>query len=840
MEAEIFSGIIEMAPYGIFITDLDGIFKYVNEKTCAMCGYNFVELIGESISGIIQGPDEKDIKAKTSEFMDSIKNPVILPVRTVRDGVRLWKIESIAVDKNIIAFTDDVTDAVNLSEESAGHIRRYEASERAGSSGSLEIVPGEEMVWSSAGASRLFGLEEGSFEKSIIEFSRNLKDPTEFWEAVREMAAGENTGRVSLRVKPGAGKNERILLFKGKAESSEGNDVLVSGAAFDATDMMREKEALNMERNKLRTFIDSAGSMIVVLDATGRAAFINRTCCAMLGYDSKDILGRLWIDDFVPREHEDAARTMTDFESFDMQGGYKVSEHPVITASGEWRTVAWRSTFIKVDGENEAMVLLSGEDTTESRNMQDRILKSENALKKAELLNRSGYFEYDFSSRACMWSDGLFELLGDECKKNTDAEVSGILPFLNQSGEIFENAVHEAFRKKKNFELDVNLPGRMGDELACLLNCTIDFDGRTPVRMLGTILDMSGRKDQLEEIEYISYHDHLTGLYNRRYLEEEFSRLDVKRNYPFSVIMADINGLKLTNDSFGHNEGDALLISAAEILKAACRQDEIIARVGGDEFMILLPHTGAADAEKILKRISVAADGCTSTELPFSIGLGHAVKTDSKQNRDDLFKAAEDAMYRDKLRDHSKKRKEAIEVIFKTLCNRIDWEQDHAGKVSEICGRIGEALKMKKNEIERLRYAGLYHDIGKIAVREDLLKSPGKLIKTDEIENIRRHSETGYRILSSANDTADLAEFVLAHHERWDRKGYPRGLKEEEIPLQSRIIAIAAAYDAMANQRPFRKAMSQRRIYTEMRKNSGRQFDPGLVKLFISEIWPGL
>ncbi|MBN2558369.1 MAG: diguanylate cyclase [Clostridia bacterium] len=840
MAAEIFSGIIEMAPYGVFIADKDGIIKYVNEKICEMSGYTFVRLIGESIGGIIGDPDEDDIKTKTAGFMDSVNNRVILPVRTLRDGVRQWKIESIFKDGNIISFAEDVTEAVNSSKDSAAHTLMLGASEMAGSSGSLEIMPGEEIIRASAGASRLFGFAEAKSEKSIAEFSRNLLNPTEFSEAIKGVAAGKSIGTISLRVRNGEGKNERILLFRAKAVPPGQGDEVISASCFDATDFMKEKEALCRERNSLRKYIDSTGSMIVVLDATGRAAFVNRACRRILGYAPEDMLGRLWVEDFIPRGYQEAAVELTDFESLEKQADHNVSEHPVITASGEWKNVLWHAALIKDDHDNEAMAVLSGEDATERRNILDRLAKSENALKKAEKLNRSGYFEYDFSSGKCIWSEGLLDLLGDECNKTAVAEVSGIMPFLNQSGMMFENAVHDAIRKKNDFELDVKLWDRTGNELSCLLKCRIYFDGRTPVRMLGTVCDISGRKEQIEEIEYISYHDHLTGLYNRRYLEEEFNRLDVRRNYPFSVIMADVNGLKLTNDSFGHGEGDALLISTAEILKGACRQDEIIARVGGDEFMILLPNTGAADAKKIMERVSVAADGCTSTGLPLSIGLGHAVKTDSRQDRDDLFKAAEDAMYRDKLRDHSKKRKEAIDVIFETLCNRIEWERDHAEKVGEICGRIGKAMKMKKNEIARLRFAGLYHDIGKIAVREDLLKRAGKLLKEDEIENIRRHAETGYRILSSSNDTADLAEPVLSHHERWDGQGYPRGLKEEEIPLQSRIIAIADAYDAMVSKRPFRKEMPQRRIYSELRKNSGRQFDPALVKLFISEIWPAL
>ena len=349
--------------------------------------------------------------------------------------------------------------------------------------------------------------------------------------------------------------------------------------------------------------------------------------------------------------------------------------------------------------------------------------------------------------------------------------------------------------------------------------------------------DFTEKKKSQDDIKYLSFHDHLTGLYNRRFFEAELKRLDTKRNLPLTIVMGDVNGLKLINDSFGHATGDQLLIKAAEAIKKGCRADDIIARIGGDEFVILLPKTDGFEAEQLIKRMKGLSKKERVGDVEISISFGCETKKSEAEEIESILKKAEDKMYNNKLFEGPSIRGKVIHNIINTLNKKSKREEAHSKRVSEICERMGDALGLKENKIKELKAVGQIHDIGKIVIADDVLNKPGKLTD-DEWAEMKRHAETGYRILSTANDMSEMAEYVLHHHERWDGKGYPKGLKGEAIPLESRIIAIADAYDAMTSDRPYREAISRDAAIEEIRKNAGTQFDPELVEIFLSILMP--
>jgi diguanylate cyclase (GGDEF)-like protein/putative nucleotidyltransferase with HDIG domain len=337
------------------------------------------------------------------------------------------------------------------------------------------------------------------------------------------------------------------------------------------------------------------------------------------------------------------------------------------------------------------------------------------------------------------------------------------------------------------------------------------------------------------ELEYLSYHDQLTGLHNRRYFEEEILRLDNPSKWPLTVIMSDVNGLKLINDSLGQAVGDEILKTVARILINGSGEGAVVARLGGDEFAILLPNSDQSRAEKQINTFKNIALRENVNGLDISVTFGYAVKENDSEMVSVILKLAEDLMYRKKLYEGPSMRSKAIDMIIRTLYEKNKREEEHSRRVAEIAQSIGRAVNMSSEDVKELETAGLLHDIGKIAIDEKVLNKEGAL--TDmEYAHIKQHPEIGHRILNAAYEMSDLSAYVLSHHERWDGKGYPRGISAEQIPLQSRIIAIADAYDAMTSARPYRAAKPPDFAIEQLTSNAGTQFDPELVNIFIGQV----
>lgn len=349
----------------------------------------------------------------------------------------------------------------------------------------------------------------------------------------------------------------------------------------------------------------------------------------------------------------------------------------------------------------------------------------------------------------------------------------------------------------------------------------------------GISIDISHLKIIEEEIRFLSFRDQLTGLYNRRFFEEELDRLDTERNLPLSLIVIDVDGLKLVNDAFGHRAGDLLLKKVASILEKGSRADDIVSRLGGDEFAILLPKTSLDKATSIISRINREIKKETVEAINLSISYGCDAKINIYQNIEDVLKKADMRMYKYKNSRNGKLRKEIIEKILERLFEKSPEEREHSKGVSGLSSAIGRALNLDEKEIKKLRILGKFHDIGKIVISEDILTKKDKLTQ-EEWEEVKRHSELGYIILSSSSEYISFAEDVLYHHERYDGKGYPRGLEGEEIPLNSRIIALADAYDIMTSDRPYKKAVSRDHAIELILRESGKQFDPSIVEAFLS------
>lgn len=346
-----------------------------------------------------------------------------------------------------------------------------------------------------------------------------------------------------------------------------------------------------------------------------------------------------------------------------------------------------------------------------------------------------------------------------------------------------------------------------------------------------TFTDISERKKNEEKLHYLCHHDTLTGLINRERLRIEMQYLDEEEYLPLSVVYCDLNSLKLTNDIFGHEEGDNLIRTAADVLASVSRKHDIIARIGGDEFVWLLPNTDSIAAKKIMDRVKNRLSHRNASVLTCSMAMGTSTRVHLDEGLDQTLENAENEMYLEKSAERNSYETDTLRNMIDRLHESSPYDKSHSENVSLLCEKMGVALRWPKDKIRILKDAGYYHDIGKIVMMRNASSKvcPMPSMKSAEMN---QHPIIGFRIMNLFSNTQDLAESIYYHHERWDGTGYPKGLKGAEIPVNSRIIAIAEQYDHLVNSLT-EKPESKEKALMKIQLSSGTKFDPMLAELFV-------
>ncbi|MDK2820968.1 MAG: hypothetical protein PWP31_933 [Clostridia bacterium] len=386
-----------------------------------------------------------------------------------------------------------------------------------------------------------------------------------------------------------------------------------------------------------------------------------------------------------------------------------------------------------------------------------------------------------------------------------------------------EGVIYQTYHRRKDgstFPVEVNCQGgvKVGDELI----------------LLKIIRDITERKLMEERLNYFALHDTITNLYNRTYFEQKMQSLEEEQASTVGIILCDLDGLKLVNDTMGHNTGDKLLQNAAKVIKKSFRENDVVARIGGDEFAILLPDCNEEDVEKACLRIkdSIEKYNEMNPELPLSLSVGFAVRDKTSMKMSELFKEADNNMYQEKLLNTKSSRSTIIKTFKEMLKTRDFIIEGHAERLQNLVHEIGKSLGLNGPKINIMMLLAEFHDIGKIGIPENILLKKAALT-SQERKTLQRHCEIGHRIAMAVPKLTSVADLILKHHEWWNGKGYPFGLKGKEIPLECRILAILDAYDAMTNDRPYRKAMTINEAIAELKRYSGIQFDPEIVDKFI-------
>jgi diguanylate cyclase (GGDEF)-like protein/PAS domain S-box-containing protein/putative nucleotidyltransferase with HDIG domain len=589
---------------------------------------------------------------------------------------------------------------------------------------------------------------------------------------------------------------------------------------------IQEKTQIENELNKEKIFMEaifnSVQGMLYLYDEQSKLVRWNRKHTEMTGFLDKELAEMHLLDWY--RNDEKTQNAVLEAIQMAIETGFAEIEADLQIKGGRKIPMYFTASPVKI--EDKLYFVGMGMDMTQRNQLNERLQKykvlAENANDAMLFIDKEGNINevndaairmYGYTYEEFM-KINIFDLRHTE----KDPNVTEQMEKADKFGLIFET-IHY-LKDGTPIPVEVSSQGTyLGDKRI----------------LLSIVRNISERKKAEKEIIYLSYNDQLTGLYNRRFYEEEIIKLNTERSIPTALIIADVNGLKLTNDAFGHKAGDMLLQKISNILKQECGVNGTVSRIGGDEFVILLPKTDENEATKIVQRINLAIENEKTDNVILSISMGVAVKENTFEDIDEIFKKAEANMYRDKLTESSIMRRKTIELIMNTLYEKSDLELIHAKKVSEICEFIATEMDLENEDINEIVTAGLMHDIGKISVNENILNKEENL-NSDDWYEIKRHPEVGYQILRSVNEFSNIANYVLEHHERWDGSGYPKGLKGEEISAQARIIAVAESYESMTSDRIYNKALSEEAAVNELKKCAGIQFDPKVVQLFIEKV----
>ncbi|MFH5881887.1 HD domain-containing phosphohydrolase [Liberiplasma polymorphum] len=481
------------------------------------------------------------------------------------------------------------------------------------------------------------------------------------------------------------------------------------------------------------------------------------------------------------------------------------------------------------------------EDVSERVQSQQKINQYLERYRLVSAISNTGVWEYNLEKNYLWGSPEYFSMLGRN-QKDYPMKPNNIKETwydLIHPDDIHEASAHfsDYLKEKPNklYENFFRLKVANGDYRWIWSRGSFIYDekGNATNAVIGTHIDITDQKHYEDNIIYASKHDFLTGLPNRRYFDEKIKELDKPVNYPLLIAMIDLDGLKLINDTYGHKIGDQSIIKTAGLLKDCFADSAFIARVGGDEFLMISPKTTMESFKQKREALYNKMKDTKIKNIQLSLSLGVEVKINASKDIDHVIMNAENNMYANKVLHGQSSRSQTIKSIFETLKEKHEEERNHSDQVGQYCALMGEKMRLSDSEKLELEFAGRMHDIGKITIPDHILKKPGKLTD-DEWIIMKSHTTNGYQILRSADHYSRLADYALTHHERIDGKGYPQGLKGDAIPLFSRIISICDAYEAMTADRPYRKAMTHKEAIDEIVRYSGTQFDPQLVEVFIS------
>lgn len=603
-------------------------------------------------------------------------------------------------------------------------------------------------------------------------------------------------------------------------------------------DNTNEKEIENkmmVINDRLTDVAKQSRTVIWEVDTEGRYTYINSMSKDVYGYEPEEMIGHYFYH-FYPEEY----RLQYKEEILDLMRRHKIVSNYISPYLTKNKEKLWLISFSAPKyNEDGAFIGYRGSDmdNTEKHNIQLALMQNEEKFRFITenisdviwILNLDDY-KFTYISPA------IKRLRGFTVEEAMSQHVSESMT--PESWEKVQEEIERTFgeyildpKHAKSHVLTIQQFHKNGSKIWVEISVRYRLNEFNQIEIIGISRDITERKKVEDEILYLSFHDQLTGLYNRRFYEVELNRLNTKRNLPISFITADINGLKMTNDIFGHSFGDELIKLAAKVLKEGCREDDIIVRSGGDEFLILLPKTSNRDCKIIADRIYTKINQIKDNKLLLSLSLGYASKERIEQEILDVVNQSDKRMYQRKLIESETYKRQLLGKIMDRLYKMDTDLRRHLKSLVHLVNEFGKYLELDDDKIKQLKIASMYHDIGKIGIDENDIK----LYQTNRIKYeylLKRQPELSYQILRYISEYSEVANIVLSYHENYDGSGYPRGLSKNEISKESMIIHIINDYDKLR----YNLGLNQTQAIEQLYSKKGNELEPNLVDEFCEMI----
>lgn len=828
LPAESLKKAVESMQLGLTVADADGRIVYTNPSEARMHGFEPGELLGQDVQ--VYSPEDrkhrlsfedlKRMKRWRRESVNIRKDGSTFPVQLLSDTV----VDGRGRPLGVITTSEDISErramerSLRESEERYRHVVE-------GAAEMIVCLSGEgRITFSNRAWTEAMGYT--TEESARLDFFALIDEDSKLGchQALAKALAGTAWQNLQLTLMASDG---RQIPAEGNLTSvhREGRIAGAIGIFRDITYRKQVDLTLRKNEKQFRLLIKNALDIIMILNRDGTVRYASPSAESLFGERPEELLSKPFAslvhpDDLpsVERVFEQMRAGEAPTASFEVRGRRR---------DGGWRNVQVMANNTLDEPSIEGIVL-NARDVTEQTTAREKLTASEERFRYLADSAADAIITVDQRGGIIFWNKAAEAIFGYSAEQALQERIDLIIPrrFLSRTSERLDQLFSKTAAGSGGRPVELMGRRQGGIEFPVELSFST-WVTREGSFLTAIIRDISERKEAERQLKYLSFHDPLTGLYNRAYFEEEMNRMEKSRVRSMGLILADVDGLKLINDTMGHKTGDGLLVVMAGIIKDICRLGDMVARIGGDEFAVLLPNCERAMIDGICQRIreTTCQYSLQNPELPLGLSVGYAVRRMEETTMSEVYREADNNMYREKVKNHDVLVKGFIQALEKK--NLLDPEQMAA--LEELMLDLAIAVGIPHHQLPELSLLARYHDIGS-ALLAGAAQCP---TAGEEGTEYRRHPEIGYHIALSTPYLGSIADWILKHHECWNGKGFPLGIRGEDIPLESRILALASAYVEVAGLLPGRTNEAGRQALSEIRKESGRKYDPRLTELLV-------